>query len=83
MYLPKRKKFPIILTSLQKLLDICLNFRISEIYPSHERFPVGKELLESLILGISNIKTIWNSKVRDDFLEAWILDDGSFKYVIE
>jgi glyoxylase-like metal-dependent hydrolase (beta-lactamase superfamily II) len=83
MYLPKRKKFPIILSSLHKMLEICIKCGVSEVYPSHETFPVGTELLKSLIIGISNIETIWNSKIKDKFLDAWILDDGKFKYVIE
>lgn len=83
MYLPKRKKFPIILSSLHKMLEICIKCGVSEIYPSHETFPVGMELLEALIIGISNIETIWNSKIKDKFLDAWILDDGKFKYIIE
>jgi glyoxylase-like metal-dependent hydrolase (beta-lactamase superfamily II) len=83
LYLPKRKKLPIILSTLHKMLEICIKCGISELYPSHETFPVGTELLESLMSGISNIDTIWNSKIKDEFLEAWILDDGKFKYVIE
>lgn len=83
IYLPKRKKFPIILSSLHKMLEICVKCGVSELYPSHEIFPVGTELLESLMSGISNIETIWNSKIKDKFLDAWILDDGKFKYVIE
>ena len=83
MYLPKRKKFPVFLSSLRKLLDICESYEEIELYPSHENFPVGKELLESLITGISNLDAIWNSKERDEFLEGWILEDEHFKYVIE
>jgi hypothetical protein len=65
------------------MLEICIKCGVSEVYPSHETFPVGMELLESLIIGISNIEAIWNSKIKDKFLDAWILDDGKFKYVIE
>jgi len=83
MYLPKRKEFPIILSSLQKMLDICRSFGVSELYPSHEAFPTGIKLLESLIMGISNIENNWHSKKRNRFLDAWILEDANFKYVIE
>lgn len=83
MYLPKLKKFPIILSSLRKMLKISLDHGVSELYPSHEAFPTGIELLESLITGISNIGNYWDSKIRNKFLDAWILEDSNFKYIIE
>ena len=83
MYLPKRKKFPIFIASLQRMLDLCMQNGIQELFPSHEQFPVGPELLESLIKGINHIIDRWDSKIWDKFLEGWILDDGNFKYVIE
>jgi glyoxylase-like metal-dependent hydrolase (beta-lactamase superfamily II) len=83
MYLPKPDEFPIILESLQKMLEICKNKEKIELYPAHEDYAVGKELLKRLIEGIINIDDIWNSKKRDEFLDSWILDDGKFKYVVK
>ncbi|MFX1378585.1 MAG: MBL fold metallo-hydrolase [Promethearchaeota archaeon] len=80
MYLYK-KNFSIMLSNLSKLLDLFQETKI-EIYPSHEEFAVGKELLIDLSKGIKNIDNIWDTKVRDEFLEAWILNDEIFKYVI-
>lgn len=82
MYLPKRKYFPIILSSLEKLLTLTEKEENLEIYPSHERFAVGKMLLKSLKTGIMNIENIWETKEKDKFLHSWILDDGNFKYII-
>ena len=83
MYLPKRNEFPIILESLQKLLEICNTKKKVKLYPSHEDYDVGKELLETLINGIMNIDGIWSSKKKDEFLDSWVLDDGNFKYVVD
>jgi glyoxylase-like metal-dependent hydrolase (beta-lactamase superfamily II) len=83
MYLPKLKRFPLILSSLRKMLKICLDYGVSELYPSHEAFPAGTELLESLITGISNIGNHWDAKIKNKFLDAWILEDSNFKYIIE
>jgi glyoxylase-like metal-dependent hydrolase (beta-lactamase superfamily II) len=83
MYLPERDKFPILISSLRKMLDICMKHGDIELYPSHETFPVGKELFESLINGISNLDAIWHNKIKDEFLEGWILEDSKFRYVIE
>lgn len=80
MYLIKMT-FPIILSSISKLLDLFQESEI-EIYPSHEEFAVGKDLLIELFRGVKNIENIWDTKIRDDFLEAWVLSDENFKYAI-
>lgn len=81
MYLTK-KTFPIILLSISKLIDLYKKSANIELYPSHEEFAVGKELLVDLSEGIKNIENIWGTKRRDDFLEAWIIEDENFKYAI-
>ena len=82
MYLPKRKYFPIIISSLKKLFKLAEITENLEIYPSHEHFAVDKKLLESLIIGIMNIENIWDTKTKDNFLHAWVVDDGNFIYII-
>jgi glyoxylase-like metal-dependent hydrolase (beta-lactamase superfamily II) len=82
MYLPKRKQFPIILKSISRLLDLFKNGIATQIYPSHEEYPVGKDLLEKLYDGINNIKNIWHTKTKEKFLRAWIIKDENFKYLI-
>lgn len=83
MYLPKPNEFPIILESLEKMLEICNIRKKVEIYPAHEDYAVDEELLKALIEGIMNIDSIWSSRKKDEFLDSWILDDGNFKYVVK
>ena len=82
MYLPKKRQFSVILDSISKLLVLFDNSNVQEIYPSHEEYPVGKELLVKLYEGITNIENIWDTKIKDRFLGAWILEDKNFKYII-
>ncbi len=82
MYLPKKKEFPMILNSISRLKDLFDVNIAQEIYPSHEQFAVGRELLDNLYDGINNIENIWDSKERYKFLRAWILEDDNFKYII-
>ena len=81
MYLTKRD-FPIILSSISKLLKLFQKSITIEIYPSHEEYAVSKKLLVDLSKGIKNIDNIWDTRKKDDFLESWIIDDEIFKYAI-
>ena len=82
MYLPRKKEFHVILRSISKLRDLCDAGIIQEAYPSHEQFPVGRELLDDLHEGITNIENIWNTKERYKFLGAWLLKDDNFNYIV-
>jgi glyoxylase-like metal-dependent hydrolase (beta-lactamase superfamily II) len=82
MYLPKKKDFPIILSSISKLRDLCDADVVQEIYPSHEEYAVDRKLLDDLYNGIKNIENIWETKEKYKFLRAWILEDENFKYII-
>ena len=82
MYLPKKRQFSVILDSISKLLGLFDDSNVQEIYPSHEEYPVGKELLEKLYEGITNIENIWDTKTKDKFLGSWILEDENFIYII-
>jgi len=82
MFLSKKRKLHIILESLSKLLKICEDSQIKEIYPSHEDYAVGKELLVELIDDISNIDQFMNNRIKDEFLGAWVMDAGKFKYIM-
>ena len=82
MYLPKRRQFSVILESISKLLRLFDDSNVQEIYPSHEEYSVGKELLVKLYEGITNIENIWDTKTKDMFLGAWILEDENFKYIV-
>ena len=81
-YLPKKKLLPEYLSILSKLINLCEEKESIEIYPSHEEFRVGIELLKDLYKGIANIENIWDTRVKNDFMRSWIIDDGKFKYDI-
>jgi hypothetical protein len=81
MYISK-EEFPVHLTSISRLLALFQENKNIEIYPSHEEYVVGKKLLTDLSNGIQNIKNIWDTKVRDDFTEGWLLSDENFKYLV-
>lgn len=82
MYLPKKKEFPIILQSLSRFREMCDANIIQEVYPSHEEFPVDRELFDDLYNGINNIDNIWDTRERYKFLRGWIVQDKNFKYII-
>ncbi|TFG02806.1 MAG: MBL fold metallo-hydrolase [Promethearchaeota archaeon] len=82
VYLPKKKMFPKFLESLLKLIKTCENKESVEIYPSHEEYGVGIELLKDLHDGILNLENIWDTKAKDNFLRSWIINDDKFEYVI-
>jgi glyoxylase-like metal-dependent hydrolase (beta-lactamase superfamily II) len=82
LYLPKKKLFPEVLSNLSKMINLCEKQQSIEIYPSHEEFCVGIELLKDLYNGIVNIENIWDKRVKNDFMRSWVLDDGKFKYDI-
>lgn len=81
MYLTK-KYFPIILSSISKLLELYHDNEKIELYPSHEEFAVDKKLLVVLYNGIKNIENLWETRIWDNFLEAWIIRDQNLKYAI-
>ncbi|MFW9941903.1 MAG: MBL fold metallo-hydrolase [Candidatus Thorarchaeota archaeon] len=70
------------LSSIKKLLDLFQENKHIKIYPSHEEFAVGKELLEDLSKGLNNIDSLWETKTWDNFLEAWLVSDDIFKYAV-
>ncbi len=77
-----KEYFPTHLASISRLVNLFQENNNIEIYPAHEEFAVGKDLLIDLSKGIQNIENIWGSKVRDDFIDAWLLSDDNFKYLV-
>ena len=75
-------ELPTHLSSIERLLNLFQENDNIEIYPSHEEFAVGKELLEDLSNGMNNIENIWETKKWDNFLEAWLVNDDNFKYAV-
>ena len=81
MYITK-EEFPTHLASLSRLINLFQENKNIEIYPSHEEYVVSKDLLTDLSNGIKNIENIWDTKVRDNFTEGWLLSDENFKYLV-
>ncbi|MFX0069469.1 MAG: MBL fold metallo-hydrolase [Candidatus Hermodarchaeota archaeon] len=81
-FLPKKKLLPEFLSTLSKLIELCENNKSIEIYPSHEEYIVGPKLLYELYEGVKNIENLWDTKTKDNFYRAWIIEDGKFKFVI-
>lgn len=81
-FLPRLDKFPQVLDTLSKLIKLCKNQGIVEIYPSHRQYPCDKTLLTDLYNGIENIENLWDTKKVFDFFEAWQIDDDKFRYYI-
>ncbi|MFW9829713.1 MAG: MBL fold metallo-hydrolase [Promethearchaeota archaeon] len=83
-FLPKRDDLPQVLESLSKLIDICNEKEISDLYPSHRNYPCDITLLTDLHRGIKNIENLWNSKKKFEFFNRWQIDDptGKFRYYI-
>lgn len=82
VFLPKKKSLNTVVNSLQRLIKLFDKGEISSIYPAHGGFPRGKELVEKLIEGINNLDKLWEQKRKNKFLRSWIIDDGTFNYVV-
>lgn len=84
-FLPTQIQFPLVLNTLFKLINLCQNQGIVELYPSHRQYPCDVKLLIELYNGIKNIENLWDNKVAFDFFQAWQIDDpsGKFRYYIE
>ena len=83
-FLPEKDRFPEVLKTLSKLIDICEKQKIIELYPSHRRYPCDISLLTDLYKGIENIENLWDTKKVFEFFEAWEIEDpnGKFRYFI-
>ena len=83
-FLPKKEKFPEVLNTLSKLINLCEEQKNLELYPSHRNYPCDKTLLTDLYKGIENIENLWDTKKPFDFFEAWQIDDnsGKFRYYV-
>lgn len=82
IFLPKRDLFPVVLSSLSKLISLCEKQENLVLYPSHRKFPCNETLLTDLYKGIENIENLWESKKAFDFFKAWQIDDENFRYYI-
>jgi glyoxylase-like metal-dependent hydrolase (beta-lactamase superfamily II) len=83
-FLPERENLPQVLETLSKLIKLCENQEVVELYPSHRNYPCDKTLLTDLYNGIRNIENLWDTKKSFDFFEAWQIDDpsGKFRYFV-
>jgi glyoxylase-like metal-dependent hydrolase (beta-lactamase superfamily II) len=81
-FLPKKRKFPKVLKSLSKLINLCNKLDICELYPSHQKYPCDKSLLTDLYKGIMNIENLWDTKTVFEFFNSWQIEDEKFRYYI-
>ena len=81
-FLPRRKYFPKVLKSLSKLINLCKEHNIIELYPSHQKYPCDITLLTDLSAGITNIENLWDTKILFEFFQSWQIDDEKFRYYI-
>ncbi|MFX1375079.1 MAG: MBL fold metallo-hydrolase [Promethearchaeota archaeon] len=81
-FLPKKDLLPKVLKTLSKLINLCDEQTIFELYPSHQKYPCDKTLLTDLYIGIKNIEKKWGNKVPFEFFESWQIDDEKFRYFI-
>lgn len=83
-FLPSRDKFPQVLETLNKLINLCKEQKISHLYPSHREYPCDINLLTDLREGVKKIENLWQTKKRFDFFHSWQIDDpnGKFRYYI-
>ena len=82
MYLPSKRHFPKFLKIISKLMELFVTNPNIEIYPSHEEYAVGKELLQDLFQEVNNIDDFWEKKNFYPFIFCWFLEGDSFKYII-
>lgn len=82
-FLPQRKNFQKVLSTLSRLISLYEEKGNLDLYPSHNGFPCDKSLLTKLYNGIENIENIWDQKKENQFFGTYELDDGNFKYYIQ
>ena len=80
LFLPTPKEMPIFINSITKLLEIVNNNPNIEIYPSHEQFPVGKEIFKEMISGFKNLKNLKSTRITDRDFGSWIYKGDKFDY---
>ena len=80
IFLPKQQYFPIVLETLDKLINLCKSENITELYPSHRKSPCDIRLLIDLHDAIKNIESSWESKKSFDFFNAWEIGEKTDKF---
>ena len=81
IYLPERKKHYEVIDSLEKLLRLYEKTPQINIYPSHEQFGVGIELLVDLKKAIKQIDKSWENRVWNEYLSSWIIQYQDFQFI--
>jgi glyoxylase-like metal-dependent hydrolase (beta-lactamase superfamily II) len=81
-FLPRRRLFPIVLDTLAKLIRICEEHEIIELYPSHRQTPCEKSLLVDLYNGVENIENLWDTKQKNEVFNTYYVEDEKFRYYV-
>ncbi|MBN1801529.1 MAG: MBL fold metallo-hydrolase [Candidatus Lokiarchaeota archaeon] len=82
VYIPHKKNIHIFLNSLDKLIQISKKKRIIKIFPSHEQYEAGVNLLTELKDELLSVEQTWNQGSNNKFLNAWIIEGEKFKFII-
>ena len=80
IFLPKKQNFSQVLETLDKLINLCNNKNIKELYPSHRKSPCDMNILIDLRAAIENINNLWDNKQSSDFFNSWIIGKNTDKF---
>ena len=81
--LPPKDDLSLILNSIEKLITLCNEKNINEIYPSHEDYGVSKDILTDLSNYLKNIDEYWENRIPNKFNNAWEIDVGEYHLMLK
>jgi len=81
--LPPKDDLSLMLNSIDKLIILCNEKNINEIYPSHEDYGVSKDILTDLSNHLKNIDEYWENRMPNKFNNAWEIDVGRFHLMLK
>ncbi len=83
MFTPPKDNLSFLIASIEKLIDISVEHKIKEIYPSHEEYNVSLDLLNELSNNLKNIENFWKSRKPNKDNNAWEIEVGKFIFLIK
>jgi len=81
--LPPKDDLSLMLNSIKKLITLCNEKNINEIYPSHEDYGVSKDILTDLSNYLKNIDEYWENRIPNKFNNAWEIDVGEYHLMLK
>ena len=83
MFTPPKENLSFLIGSIEKLIEISIEQKIKEIYPSHEEYNVSLDLLDKLSNNLKNIESFWNSRKPNEENNAWEIEIGKFIFLVK